>query len=143
MDELIAGSQPRHAEHNVHPAEKVEFYDRKIAPILNEHCGRCHIDRQRGGLLLSRHAHLLAGGESGTPAVIPGKPEESLLIQLIKASKDEGRMPPRGDGVSPEEVRLLEKWIMEGTAMPVPSEAPRMAASRADDLRFLRRVSLL
>ena len=143
IDELIAGSQPRQAEHNVHPAEKVEFYNRKIAPILNEHCGRCHIDRQRGGLLLSRHARLLAGGESGTPAVIPGKPEESLLIQLIKASKDEGRMPPRGDGVSPEEVRLLEKWIMEGAAMPIPSEAPRMAASRADDLRFLRRVSLL
>ena len=143
VDRLLTGGQPPRAEHPTPDPKKLAVYEQHIAPILNEHCGRCHIDRQRGGLMLTDPGRLRQGGDSGSPAVVPGKPDESLLLQLISAGRDEGRMPPRGEGVSERDVKVLRKWIADGAVMPPSPESDRSAPSRADDLRFLRRTSLL
>ncbi len=88
-----------------------------VLPIFQMRCGRCHGKRaQEGGLDLRTHASRLKGGKSG-PALVPGKPEESLLLQRIAA----GEMPPPDmlfenhvKTPSEAEVALLRKWIAEG-----------------------------
>src|SRR5215831_17741005 len=85
----------------VHPAAAdepspaaAEFFEREIRPLLVETCGKCHAGKQpKGGLRLTSRADLLTGGASG-PAVVPGKPEESLLIQAVRY-RDKLRMPPK------------------------------------------------
>ncbi len=60
-----------------------EFFERKIRPLLAQHCYSCHArGEKKGGLSLDTREGLLAGGESGAVAV-PGKPEESLLIEAV------------------------------------------------------------
>jgi hypothetical protein len=62
-------------------AADVEFFEKKVRPILFERCQRCHSTqkKQKGGLLLDARTALLKGGDSG-PAVVPGEPDRSLLI---------------------------------------------------------------
>src|SRR5262249_9178323 len=62
--------------------EGVQLFEKKIRPILAEHCYQCHsitAQKQRGGLYLDSREGLRKGGDSG-PALVPGKPEESLLL---------------------------------------------------------------
>ena len=76
-----------------------EFFEKKIRPVLTEHCYRCHSAeaRQAGklkaGLLLDSRDGLRTGGASG-PAIIPGKPAESLLLKALRY-QDELRMPSK------------------------------------------------
>lgn len=98
------------------PTKAVDF-NRDVKPILSKHCHACHgTDKQRGDLRLDRKADALRGGESGKPFV-PGRPEDSLLIQRVTAS-DESRMPPSGDGLSAAEVDVLKTWIAQGASWP-------------------------
>src|SRR5690242_17016937 len=63
-----------------------DFFEKTIQPILKENCFKCHsheADKIKGGLVLDSHDALLKGGETG-PAVVPGKPEESLLIKAVR-----------------------------------------------------------
>src|SRR3954447_8171252 len=63
-----------------------QFFERKVRPLLFERCQGCHSARagkRRGSLLLDAQAGILAGGDSG-PAVVPGRPEESLLIRAVR-----------------------------------------------------------
>ncbi len=70
------------------------FFENKIRPILVESCLRCHGDTKKSGALRidSREA-LLKGSASGA-AIVPGKPEESLLIRAILRQEDVSAMPP-------------------------------------------------
>ena len=66
----------------------VEFFENRIRPVLAERCYECHSAQSeslKGGLRLDFKAGWEKGGESGTPSVIPGKPESSLLIQVVAA----------------------------------------------------------
>ncbi|HTU19832.1 MAG TPA: PSD1 and planctomycete cytochrome C domain-containing protein, partial [Gemmataceae bacterium] len=103
---------------------KMAFFEKKIRPVLVAHCYRCHstATKRRGGLALDSREGVRKGGDSG-PAVLPGKPNESLLLRVVRYS-EEPRMPPKGklpDAV----VADLEKWI----AMGAPD--PRTAAAAA------------
>jgi hypothetical protein len=94
-----------------------EFFEKKIRPVLAEHCFRCHsaATKQRGGLVLDSRDGLRNGGDKG-PVVVPGKPKDSLLLQAVRYS-EELRMPPKGklpDAV----VADLEKWIALGAPDP-------------------------
>ena len=96
---------------------KVEFFEFKIRPVLVQHCYECHAaDSQmlRGGLLVDSRQGLLEGGESG-PAVVPGEPEESLLISALR--HDGFEMPPQ-QKLSQVIIDDFEKWIRDGAEDP-------------------------
>jgi hypothetical protein len=95
-------------------AQGIDF-DRDVAPILRKRCGRCHgEDRQKSGLRLDRRADMLRGGDSGSPAVVAGKPERSLLIQVVSHREPDLKMPPKGGKIPAAEIDLLTRWIQEG-----------------------------
>ena len=73
-------------------AERVRFFEQEVRPLLVEKCYACHgAEKQKGGLRLDSREAILKGGESG-PAVVPGKPEESLLVEAMNYEGLE--MPP-------------------------------------------------
>ena len=102
------------------PAE-VEFFEKKIRPVLVEKCYSCHSaeaqakNKLRGRLRLDSRAGVLAGGESG-PAIVPGKPGESLLIDTLKHANIV-KMPPKGK-LPPEVIADFETWIKNGAPDP-------------------------
>lgn len=93
------------------------FFETKIRPVLVEHCYECHgsnPDALKGGLRIDFAGGLLKGGDSG-PAIIQGKPEESLLLEALKYEGLE--MPPSGK--LPEQVIAdFETWVREGASDP-------------------------
>lgn len=96
---------------------EVEFFEKKIRPVLVKHCYECHsveASAVKGGLLLDSREGLLAGGDSG-PSLVPGKSAESTLIESLKYESYE--MPPSGK--LPEHViRDFEQWIDTGAIDP-------------------------
>ncbi|NBW96704.1 MAG: DUF1553 domain-containing protein, partial [Planctomycetia bacterium] len=93
--------------------EKLEFFEGRVRPILVQHCQECHgpAKQESGFALVSREA-LLAGGQSG-PGVIPGMPDESLLIQAVR---HEGREMPLDGKLADDEIAVLEQWVRDGAA---------------------------
>jgi WD40 repeat protein len=89
-----------------------------VAPILKENCFACHDAKKRKGKLdMSTYANLRKGGDKDDP-VTPGKPDESLLLDMITMT-DNGRMPPKeaGDPLPREKVAVIEQWIKEGAKL--------------------------
>jgi hypothetical protein len=98
----------------LHADDRV-FEDR-VAPVLRRHCLRCHQgSKAKGGLDLTTAKGLLAGAE-GSPVVVPGKPDESRLIDAISGDKPE--MPKNGKPLSRKEVQALRDWIAAGAKWP-------------------------
>ncbi|MBL8810727.1 MAG: DUF1549 domain-containing protein [Planctomycetaceae bacterium] len=108
-------------------AEDVKFFELHIRPLLAEHCYSCHSDeKQKGQLRVDSPASLLTGGESG-PAIVEGKPEESLLIQAVRYESFE--MPPNGK-LPEESIRLLEEWVRRGAPWPGGEHVPAVAKEK-------------
>ncbi len=99
--------------------EGIEFFEKKVRPVLVEHCSKCHArtsKKIRGGLLLDSKAGFLKGGDSG-PVVVPGSPEKSRLLSAIEYKDPEMQMPPKGQ--LPEAVRQnLAAWVRMGAPWP-------------------------
>src|SRR3954466_1410326 len=96
-------------------AEQVKFFEEKVRPILAENCYKCHgSEKQKGSLRLDVPEMALAGGESG-PAIVPGKPDKSPLVEAIKWESLE--MPPTGK-LSESQIATLTEWIRLGAPMP-------------------------
>ncbi len=99
----------------------MEFFEKKIRPVLIQHCYRCHSQkalkrkRLKGGLLLDSKAGLLKGGDSG-PSIIPGKVKESLLIKALHFQNDL-EMPPRGK-LPAKVIADFEAWVKMGAPDP-------------------------
>lgn len=105
-------------------AEHLEFFENRVRPILAEHCYPCHsasAGKTKGGLRLDVKAGWEKGGANG-PALIPGKPSESLLLQAIRGTApDLEAMPPKGEGRTPltqAQITALEEWIRLGAPDP-------------------------
>ncbi len=97
-------------------AAREKFFEQNVRPLLAESCYSCHATKkQKGGLRLDSLESILKGGESG-PAVVPGKPEESLLVAAINYAGPE--MPPNGK-LAPEKVAILTRWIASGAPWPL------------------------
>ncbi|RMF41112.1 MAG: DUF1553 domain-containing protein [Planctomycetota bacterium] len=97
--------------------EQVEWFEKNIRPILAENCYSCHsaaFDNRKGGLTVDSRSALIAGGDSG-PAVVPGHPEESLLIEAVRRESYE--MPPDKE-LSAREIQLLTEWVRRGAVWP-------------------------
>ena len=87
--------------------------------LLSKHCFACHgPDKQQGGLRLDQRRSLLAGGDSGEPAVRPGKPAASELIRRITSRDAEVMMPPKGSRLSSGATGMISEWIRRGAVMP-------------------------
>ncbi|QGJ68847.1 Secreted protein containing planctomycete cytochrome C domain [Planctomycetales bacterium 10988] len=103
---------------SVSAAEKVDF-EQEIAPILEEGCQFCHgEDAQESGFRLDGLAYLLKGGDSGFAAVVPGKPEQSYLLDAIRHADEAIAMPPYEDKLPQEQIDLIARWIAEGAIWP-------------------------
>lgn len=110
------------AQETTFSSPQIEFFENKIRPLLVVHCLECHGADQakiRGGLRLTSRATMLKGGDSG-PALIPGKPEESLLISCVRYEDYE--MPPE-QPLSDEQIQNLVKWIEMGAPDPRSTES--------------------
>lgn len=102
------------------------FFESKVRPILTEKCLQCHATdskKIRGGLLLDSKAGWEKGGDSG-PVIVPGNPDESLLIQAIRYEDELVKMPPKGR-LSDESIAVLTEWVRKGA--PDPRAAPSAA----------------
>src|SRR5262245_24854112 len=74
--------------------DSLEFFEKKIRPLLVDHCFQCHTDKKKGNLRLDSRDAILKGGDTG-PAIAPGHPEKSLLVKAIGYKDDDLRMPPK------------------------------------------------
>jgi hypothetical protein len=102
--------------------EAVRFFEAKIRPILADHCFKCHGEKkQKGGLRLDSRAEVLEGGDRG-PALLPGRPEKSLLIKAISHQDPDLKMPP-SKKLSKEQVADLTRWVKMGAPWPGADKA--------------------
>jgi mono/diheme cytochrome c family protein len=93
--------------------------------VLTAHCLKCHGSaKQKGGLRFDTRDGLLANSDSGSPAVVPGKPAASEMIRRVTAADAETRMPPEGAALTAAQVETLRKWIEAGAALPQTGTAP-------------------
>ena len=99
-------------------------FEQDIRPILKANCFDCHgeQDKPKGGLDLRLQRTMVSGGESG-PAIVPGRPAQSRLLDLIRR----GEMPKREKKLTAAEIARIENWIASGarTARPEPASLPR------------------
>jgi hypothetical protein len=102
-----------------------DFFESKVRPLLAERCQECHEDQEQGGLRMDSREALLKGGTSG-PAIIPGKPEQSLLIQAVRHTQKSLKMPDGRAQLSKSEIGALETWILEGAVWPKAAAKPSL-----------------
>lgn len=109
--------------------ESVEFFEKKIRPVLVDACYSCHsadAKKIKGKLRVDSAAELAKGGENGS-AVVAGDPDASLLIKAIRWSSDDLQMPPKKK-LAPEVIADFEHWVKIGAPYPGPkaaAEAPK------------------
>lgn len=111
-------------------AEDLEFFEKKVRPLLVEHCYACHSADAKmieGGLRVDGRARLLRGGDSGA-AIVPGNAEQSLLVKAIRYQAVE--MPPQGK-LAAAEIEFLVRWIDRGAPWPQESSGGVARKSRA------------
>ena len=98
--------------------DRIDF-NREIRPILSDMCYKCHgpdAAERKAGLRLDGHAGATARLESGTNAIVPGKPEESHLIARITTTDPDLVMPPpeTGKKLTAAQLDVLTRWIQQG-----------------------------
>ena len=109
---------------NLSGSPEIEFFEKKIRPILVDQCYQCHSEENKikGNLRLDWKGGWLSGGDSGQ-AIIPGQLGKSLLIQAIRHGNNELQMPPKKK-LSAQQIEDLEKWVVMGAPDPRTSETP-------------------
>ena len=103
------------------PAD-IEYFEKKVRPLLVAKCYKCHSAKtqKRGELVLDTKAGWEVGGDSGE-AIVPGKPDESLLIEAVRF---EGFEMPPDDKMSDDEIAVLVEWIKRGAPDPRTEGGP-------------------
>lgn len=107
--------------------QREEFFEQRIRPLLAMHCYGCHTSAESGGLRLDSREALLKGGLSGS-AIIPGKPDESLLIQAVSHTHSRLKMPKGKPKLAEEEIANLRQWVKDGAYWPANSAAAKSSA---------------
>lgn len=117
----------------------IAFFESKVRPVLVQHCYKCHSEEAaeaKGGLKVDRREAIRRGGDSG-PAVVPGKPEESLLLSAVACDGSFVDMPPSGP-LPAHVVADLRKWVTMGA--PDPREKAEAATMAWDQVLAARRT---
>src|ERR1041384_3954772 len=105
-------------------AADTEFFERKIRPVLVEHCYKCHSaqsEKLKGGLHVDTREGLLRGGDTG-PAVVPGDLDKSLLIRALQYKDETLQMPPK-QMLAEEVVNDFVAWVKSGAPDPRVGES--------------------
>src|SRR5436305_4963489 len=97
-------------------ADQRDFFEMRVRPVLAKNCFSCHTGARMGGLEMNGREAFLKGGKTG-PAIVPGDPEKSLLIQAVAQTHERLKMPPQGKLTAPE-VADLRAWIKDGAIWP-------------------------
>ena len=98
----------------------VAFFESKVRPVLSEHCHKCHgPTKQWSGLRLDSQEAILKGGDNG-PAIVPEKPDASLLIRAVRHVDDKLKMPENGK-LTENQIAALVRWIERGAVYPASS----------------------
>ena len=118
-------------------AEDVAFFTAKIQPLLEKSCYECHshgANKLKAGLFLDSRSGVLQGGDSG-PALIPGKPDESLLIKAVRYEDVDLEMPPKTK-LNADEIALLEEWVRRGAPWSESKAAAKSAGGAGANQEF-------
>ncbi len=111
-------------------SEQVAFFESKVRPVLAASCQKCHGPaKQSSGLRLDSREAMLEGGENG-PAVVSGNPDQSLLIQVVRQTHGDIKMPPKGK-LNPTEIEAMSGWVKMG--LPWPASVAKAEAGASDD----------
>ena len=104
-----------------------EFFTTKVEPLLRENCFKCHsheAGKMKGGLTLDSRSGWQSGSDNG-PVIVPGKPEESLLVSAIRYGDPDLEMPPKKK-LSDAEIAILVEWVQHGAVDPRKVETPQL-----------------
>jgi cytochrome c553 len=135
---LAAAASVVRAE-NASPGD-LEFFEKKIRPVLSAQCYQCHATsakKLKAGLYLDSKEGMLKGGENGA-VIVPGKPNQSLLIKAIRWTDKDLQMPK--EKLAAEVIADFEKWVQMGAPWPGAGGAAAVAtgtnyAANYDHLR--------
>lgn len=111
----------------------IAFFEQNIRPVLVANCYECHsagAKALKGNLYLDSKAGWEKGGDSGEPAIVPGKPEESLLIRTVQHSETGLEMPPDKPQLLAAAIADLVTWVKMGA--PDPRDGVQIEAKRGD-----------
>ncbi|MEI7683589.1 MAG: PSD1 and planctomycete cytochrome C domain-containing protein [Planctomycetota bacterium] len=120
--------------------DDLDFFEKKIRPVLAESCYSCHSansKKVKGGLKLDRREDILKGGETG-PALVPGSPEKSRIIEAVHFTNPDLQMPPKGK-LADAAIADLTTWIKNGAKWPATPNAPSAKAAEGFDLEKRKR----
>ena len=120
---MLMGFQATEAD-----AAKLSYFETKIRPALHEHCLNCHhMGKASGGLMLDSRNGWQEGGNSG-PAILPGKPDDSLLVRTIQHLEVGLEMPSKAPQLDQTLIDDFKRWIAEGAIDPREHPEPVAAA---------------
>jgi mono/diheme cytochrome c family protein len=123
----LAAILPLSAQEPRSPGEAIDF-DRQIRPIFESRCIECHgAKKQNSGLRLDRKSSVFIGGDSGQPALVPGRSGDSPIFQRISTEDRSEIMPPKGAPLTPAQVQVIKAWIDQGGAWPDEPEEKHWA----------------
>ena len=111
-----------------------EFFESRIRPVLAQECYECHNshDKAKGGLALDHRSALLKGGDTG-PTVVPGNAAKSLLIQSIRHTNKDLKMPKSGAQLDEATIRDFTKWVNDGAPDPRDKAPTKAELAEASD----------
>ena len=116
------------------PKDHTSFFETNVRPLLAEKCFICHSQAQKkskGGLNLDTREALFKGGDSG-PIVIPGKPDESRLIQAIRHTDPDLKMPPK-QKLPDRDIETLTTWVKLGAPWPAAKNSDHRSPGKITD----------
>ncbi len=93
-----------------------DFFESQVRPVFARNCYTCHTGARSGGLRLDSAEGIAKGGESG-PVIVPGKPDDSLLVQAIRQTHPRIKMPPGGK-LKDAEIAAIVEWVKAGAVWP-------------------------
>ncbi len=98
------------------------FFEKNIRPLFSAKCYQCHSlseGKSKGGLTLDTRTGILTSGDD-SPVVLPGKPDDSRLLQAIAYTEEDLKMPPKSAGgrLTDDQIALVREWITRGAAIP-------------------------
>jgi WD40 repeat protein/mono/diheme cytochrome c family protein len=105
------------------PPAKISYF-KDVRPILQQNCQGCHQPaKSMGGFNMTVFADLMKKGDREKPGVVPGKPKESFLVELIQVHDGKAEMPRQRDPLSNFQIKRITEWVAQGAVDDTPASA--------------------